>query len=334
MKLKEALKRVTALLPKDKNKSFFHKVRFVSKPSSVFLTDGLQSSLVYVDDYLPDLLCSSEIITKAVKGKGDLAITEQGDGRFALCSETNLYHIQGESLASFPKPIVPESKLAFDEIDHTPIGSVVYCASKNEKNGGLPFINFGDGFVEATDTFRLCRVDYDLPWQGVLPSALFNKWPKKVKEAGFAVDEYYVYFKLDDEYRISIIPESKYPNTTNAITLNDDLGLGVVFRKDLLNTVIQATDISEIKGVSLIFNNDDLSIKALGRDHVLEDYKGSVAMDGIVREGSISVSGKLLSQCLRNLKGNFVNITYGVYPGPLVLRSGDTKVVIWPMLSE
>lgn len=334
MKLKDALKRVVPLLPKDKNKSAFDKVRFVSSPPSVFVTDGLQSSLVYVDDPIPDLLCNASIVKQAVKDKGDLAVVQDGGGKVSICSERNVYTVQGEYLASFPKPVIPESKLVFEEIDHTVINSVLYAASKNEKNGGLPFIHFGEGFVEATDTTRLCRVFCDFSWQGVLPSSLFNKWPKKVKEAGFVVDEYFVYFKLDEEYRISIIPENKYPDTSNATTLSEDLGLGVVNRKDLLDTVVQATDISEIKGVCLNFNNSSLEIKALGRDHVLSEYKGNVVMEGVVREGAISVSGKMLSQCLRNIKGQFVNATYGPYPEPLVLRSGETKVFIWPMLSE
>jgi len=334
MKLKEALKRVMALLPKDKNKSFFHKVRFVSSPSAVFVTDGICSSLAYVDSELPDFLCDSSILRKAIKDKGDLSIEIVGSGKIDIFSELNRYRLVGQELASFPVPSFPDAKCIFTEVDLTFLNSVIYSASKTSKNGGWPYVHFTNSFIETNDTIRLARVDTEFPWEGVLPIELFNKWPKKIKEGGFCVDDYFVYFKLDDEYRVSVITKEDYPDTLTATKISDNCGHCVVNCKELLEIVKQATEVSEVNGVLFEFGGN-VRIHALGRECVLDGYVGSLKLDdAIVDIGKVSVLGKVLVKSLRNIKSDVVNLIYGPYPEPLVVRGGDTSVYIWPMVNE
>lgn len=332
MKLKQALKRVIALLPKN-DQSAFYKVRFASDPSSVFVTDGSSSSIVYVDeDDLIDFVCNASVIVKAVKDKGDLSFQTWGGGQCALCTDNHTYTLTGEDTTIFPYMVHPTAE--FDRnVDISVLNNVMYAASKDGKSDGLPYIHFADGFIEATDRIRLVKVLANFGWEGLLPIQLFNKWPKRFGEGGFVFDGLRAYFLLGDEVRYAFPVKEAYPNTVGATTISKGIGQCALIRKWLLEAVKQANELSEVKGVSLNFG-DKVEIKSLGRESIMDSYVGSLETEEKLKEGNVSVSAKLLTQSLRNMKSDVVLLMYEKYPSPLVLRGGDTLVYIWPMLNE
>jgi len=330
MKLKSALKKAMSLLPKDKG-TVFYKVRFIKSPSSIFVTDGLCSSVVKVDDDIFDFLCEASVLVNAVKDKGDFSFTVEGDGSVKLNTDSNSYTLIGEDISSFPSPIFSDGSL-FGDADILGLNNVIYAASKTAKNDGLPYIHFTNTYVEATDRVRLAKFLIDFPWEGLLPVDLFNKWPKKASSIGFYFDGYRCFFMIGDEVRYAFPLGDKYPDTTVATTLGDNKSCVVVSRKSLLETIKQASEVSKISGVLLSFG-ETLEVRALDRESVSYAYLGYVMTEGEGTGCDVSVSGKSLSQCLRNIKSSEISCYYGEYPSPLVLRGGDTLVYIWPMFN-
>ena len=332
MKLKAGLKRVLALLPKEKGKNVFNRVRFTGNPSTVFVTDGICSSTVFVDEDIPSFVCDADILKYVVKDKGELSISVEM-GKVVMTTEVNRYDIPCEDASAFPLVIHPSEDL-FIEHDLTCIDTVIHGASKNSKANGLPFVHFTKDYIEATDRTRLVKVLYGFDWVGTLPIELFNKWPSKKGEQGFYADDYRAYFKLGEEYRICTLTNVKYPSTEVATKLPSVVNAFTVGRKDLLNMIVQATDISEVNGVLFeIGSSYKVKIKALGRESVLDSYVGELLIEGSNVESKVSVNGKLLQQSLKKINGRFITCIYNEYPNPFVVRSGDTLVYIWPMLN-
>lgn len=330
MKLKQALKRAFALLPKDTN---FNKVLFVSSPASVFVTNGLCSTIVFVDDPLSDFLCDASVLVKAVKDKGDFRFRVIGNGFCQIETTANQYTVMGEDTSLFPRPVFPDYDLFDDSIDLRKLQSVIYGASKSSKDEGLPYLHFADLFVESTDRVRLIKELVRFRWSGLLPIGLFNKWPKKFGEGGFYFDGYRAFFRLGDEIRYAFPVKDKYPDTQVATTIGEGNGTVVLARKEILDIVKQANEVSDIKGVHFTFG-DKVEVRALGRESVLDYYYGSSELDKPLVPGEVAVSGKLLSQSLRNIKTQLVTFIYNKYPSPLVIRGEQTLVYIWPMLNE
>lgn len=329
MELKKALQRVMAILPTTKDKSYFSKVRFFSDPSCVFTTDGLNSSFVFVDGSLPDLICDASLVKKAIKGKGDIVIRQDGIGQVMLFTETNSYTLAHESI-EFPIPVIPTKGIDFVECDLSKLDIVKYAAPKNSKNNNFPYINFNAGFVEATNRECLMRLEGDYPISTALPIELFNKWTKKAKVSGILFNEYFVYFKFDDEYRYTTINKVNYPNTS-VIYEASFKDRCAVDRSSLLDTISQATEVSEVKGVSLKFGSS-LEVKALGREHVMDSYSGEVSIEGNSKEVELFINGKLLCGLLKKLKGELITLNYSEFPNPLNVISQNVKAFIWPMM--
>lgn len=337
MELKAALKGVLSLLRKDKDKSVFNKVRFVSNPSGVFITDGVCSSFIYVNSDIIDCLVDCSIVEQAIKDKGNLALDYSDKNGFVrLFSEYNTYYL--ECLQdNYPLPIFPKSDYIFQSCDLCKLNNIIFSASKTSKDKGFPYIHFTSKYIEATDGNRLSRLYMDFPYDNlVIPIDLFSKWPKKLKVNAVYKDDYFLYFMLNNEIRSVVVSERKYPDTTIATQFKEDSYCGVL-RKELLDIIKQATNVSDVKGVLLDFTKiNSLSIKALGSESISDCYIGDVPIlaSQFNLLTSIGLNGTLFQQCLSHLKCDSIKLYYNKYPEPLLIKGDNTYMYIWPMVNE
>lgn len=338
MELKPALKGMLSLLTKDSNKSVFNKIRFVSNPSGVFVTDGICSSFAYVDSPLLDCLVDASIVSEAVKDKGALEFNTTFDGtnRVCLIGKANYYYLDCLSDV-YPLPIYPKSDYQFISMDICKLNSVIFSASKSSKANGFPYLHFTKDYIEATDGNRLVRLEeMNFPYEDiVIPIELFNKWPKKVKCGAVYKDDYFLYFMLDSIIRIVALGDRKYPNTDIAIKYKYDYHT-IINRKQLLDVIKQASNVSDINGISFNIIDRKIEIKALGIDTISDSYIGNV---GII-DGStdvpfnVGINGVMIYQCLSHIKSDVVELVYNKYPSPLVIKGDNVTMYIWPLINE
>lgn len=337
MKLKSALKSVLSLTTKDKTKSVFNKIRFEANPSGVFVSDGICSSFIYVDDPLIDCVVDASVLSQIVKDKGELALTNSDQiGKICLCNPYNVYHLPCSS-DPYPFSIYPRSDYLFQAVDLTKLDSIIFSASKTSKDGGFPYLHFADNYVEATDGNRLSRLYWIFPYNDlVVPVELFNKWPKKLKKSAVYKDDYFLYFMLDDEIRIVILSDRKYPNTDIVVKDKVEKNHCFVNRKQFLEIVKQASNISEINGISIDFSTESLLLRALGKENISDIHIGNFqAESGHTKvDFLVGVNGTMLSQGLQHLKSDMVELIYSKYPDPLILSTQDVSMYIWPMINE
>jgi hypothetical protein len=337
MNLKSALKGVLSVLTKDKTKSVFNKIRFVENPSGVFVTDGICSSFIYVDSPLMDCLVDANVVSEAVKDKGELLLSSFDQiGKVCLRNEYNVYYLN--CLADpYPLPIYPKSEYNFIAMDVCKLNNIIFSASKTSKANGFPYIHFTKNYIETTDGNRLVRLDnISFPYDDVVvPIELFNKWPKKIRCGAVYRDDYFLYFMLGEEIRTVILSDRKFPNTATATKYNNTYS-SIVNRKQLMDVIKQASNISEIKGVSFDIKDRNIGIKALGVGSVSDSYIGNVD----IIEGcsellfNVGINGVLLHQCLSHIKSDEIELIYNKYPSPLIIKGDDTTMYIWPLINE
>jgi hypothetical protein len=331
MKLKEALKRVVKMCPKTKDQALFRTVRFIAgSPSSVFTSDGVSMIWIPVDEPLPSALVSADLISRAIKDKGDLNFCNPGTGNYELRSPMATYQLSLVSDTEFfpsPPPLPPE----FHPIsDWSLVQKVMHAAASEKEGPKLSVIRFKPTFVEAFDMIRLSRLEFSAPWAGLVPVKIFASWPKGAVEAAFT--EYHAFFRVGEEIRIANFSTAEYPNTDKLVSTKHDFRMVWLTLPTFQTVVERATEVSPINLVMLSFDETRLDVKACDASGPMDVFSGGVDLLSSSRfdeRKDVTVDGKFLQQALKQVDTPAVQLSFGDVVDPLIIESGPLTEFIW-----
>jgi len=332
--LKKALRRVAKVLPKGTGTESFQFIRFIAgPPSRVYATDGFRVVVVQVDGELPDVVLASELLVKAAKDKGEITVHQVGYGNIELRTASTVYKLQGYSgdqFATLPLPSIPDE---FTEVSYwDEVAKAFYAAASPAVEPDLAVVRFTPDFVEATDSYRLVRVEAPGPWSGLVPTSVFKTWPKGLVEVAFTTQ--HAYFRIGEELRIVMLRSSAYPNTDGVIPKVHEGPRVLVPLAVLQNAVKQGLEVSELGLVSLAIEEGQVVVRAWCEGDVGKAYQAEVP---VLHQwnwvaGSVLVNGKYLHQSLRVLDTPNVTLGYGEIADPLRVESGLYVACLWQMV--
>ena len=321
MDLKSALKRVLAMLPKG---NLYDGVLF--SKDTVSVTNGLVTSVVKLDGiyYDTDMVVGSEELKAAAKVKGNISLVGN-----EVHTDVGVYTLHVKNECKYLGP--PEYPKDFFEIDISSMKKVIGVASKTDKDGGVPFLNFTKKYIESTDRCRAARCYPGIGWEGVLPIELFNRWPT-CKSVFYGESDIFVFFELDGEMRIATKRTHKFPSLGEFFEKDDYVGNCIISTAGFIDAVSQASDVSSFKGVAISFDGVEIKVEALNDKGAAEGYFSSVKpirMNGYIK--SVYLNGTLLIKALKLFKLSAIRISYGEYPSPVKLSAGGLTVLLWPL---
>lgn len=351
MLLVEALQRAGKFVDKGKEAlPILKSLRFIpaynGMPARLYATNGVVGILVDVDQPLPNMVLPAEPLIKLCRDTtAVIGVENQGNAQ-ALVTVTGkaakgaaLYTLQGLPPSEFPGfPAIPERFHRIQDYQWWSLQRVVHAAGKNKAEAELMNISFRPTAIEATDRSRVARAEVSGPWSGLVPSQLFQHWPKS-GDVFCVFTEYYCFWRVGQELRFAIIQRSeKYPNLEKIIPEVHDGWWMVMNVRPLMETVKRAFSMSPTASVVLDFGLMGLTVRAHSKKgtEFTSQLSGKLGVPSgrTAQFTEILLDGKLLWEALRAFDTPKVRLCFGEAREPLRLESGNVVECLWPMLAS
>lgn len=333
MELRKAIIRVAKLAKITKKESSY--IRFLPRsaqtPATLYVTDGICSSLVRVDEDLPNALLDSAVVLKAAKGPGELSIREAGYGQVLVQAGSAQYQLASKELASFPGlPPMPEG------LEPVPgwrwVLGVVHAAEQERLGLAMSRIHFAPCYVEACDKARLARAEIEGPWgDALVPQRIFRAWPKGAVKAHFSAT--HAVFSIGmEEIRVACLAVDKYPVTEGLMPAEHRGPWALVEVAALKKAIELGRQVSYLGMVLVAMTPDSVVVKAAQSDQTAHKFVSSVpVLHGSGGTGAVFLFGKYLVDALAQLETPNVRVCWDGPLDPLRLESGPLVICIWQM---
>jgi len=334
MELKKALARALKLLPTKKDEAKLLRLIPGAEgcPSWVCGSDGIVTSVVFVEETLPNALFDATVIKTAVKDTGSLSFTPVGYGDYYLRSESADYLLKGLDVNAYSVFLnIPPLDLFEECVLWQNVKAATHAAGKTLEDYGV--VHFHPDYVESLAKGRLARAKVKGRWQGLIPAKLFKTWPKGKVRTYF--DRAYGFFLIgEEEVRYSPLVNVGFPDTNGIIPEHTTGAVYFFSTKELFEVVRQTAALAALGIIKLEFGEGLLTLRAWEEGGVGKVITASVEVDHAQghQEGWVQINGKVLQEALKHAPESSTRLCYtGDVGHPLRLDSGSLTICIWQM---
>lgn len=323
------------------------KIPIPKRPPIVWATDGTVGCLIYVDpgEDVPDCVINASAAKKAVTAlkQTPFQLTQTGPSSMLIKAATGEeFLVGGHQTQGFPAPPSLPSLLR-TVVDFDLVRRVVHAVGDDEDRPELNMVHFAREFVEATDQVRASRVMLSglVPKGGLVPSKVFQKWPRSSKlGVGLAVEHGNIYFHVDGELRFTGIQDDQSYFDLSPFFSDREAGSQVGAATELLKQKVKhAASASARDFVRLTFSPEKMKVVVVGLG---EDDGQTTFIDEVPAEfvsysdkkanTSLVVKGRSLWAALDAVPDPTVDLRYTTSERPLRILAPFFTEAIWPLI--